>query len=166
MTKRAQTNGTLNTSKIHPKRTLKTTLTAKDSPKAAPEGAKKRPQNRPKQPLRSLQNPLHPMARKRRPAPPVLTRPPGAQTLRFPLFFHFRSTLRYPPFWGLLGIILGPDLVPVYMYIHLSIIIPLSLCLYIYIYIHISLSLSLYIYIYVYVYTYIYIYISHYSFCW
>ena len=102
MTKRAQTNGTLNTSKIDPKTTLKTTPAAEDGPKAAPEGAKKRPQNRPKQPLRSLQNPLHPMARKRRPAPPVLTRPPGAQTLRFPLFFHFRSTLRDPRFWGLL----------------------------------------------------------------
>ena len=92
-------------------------------PKAAPEGAEMRRQKPPKRPPKRLQNPLDPVARKRKPVLSVLTRPPGAQTLRFPRFFHFRSTLRDPPFWGLLGTILEPDLVPVYMYIYIYIYI-------------------------------------------
>ena len=72
------------------------------NPKSCLESAEKRPQKPPKQPPRSLQNPLDPVARKRKPVLSVLTRPPEAQTLRFPRFFHFRSTLRDPPFWGLL----------------------------------------------------------------
>ena len=80
---------------LNPCRTSKSSLNLrrgatnifKKIPKAAPESAEKRRQKCPKQPPRSLQNPLDPMARKRKPVLSVLTKPLGAQTLRFPLFF-------------------------------------------------------------------------------
>ena len=113
MTKRAQTNGTIITSKIDPKRTLKTTPAAEDGPKAPPEGAKRRPQNRPKQPPEEPPESIGSNGQKKEAGPPGFDKAPGGSNVTFSTVFSLPEHPPGSPVLGPTATILGPDLVPV-----------------------------------------------------